>query len=165
MLNLTDEVQSQFQHLLESSDWLSNSTKHTARCCTSLSILHRWASLLTQQTSFTIYRLLTKENKLPFSICRKQWDDCRFHFTFPSNKRKLPFPISFVFCLYLYIETAAYRFIYVSIIIYICYRFKWKTEVQGIFLTLFTICSSCKWKFVFCRFVYEETNRGYPFAN
>jgi hypothetical protein len=97
MLNLTDEVQSQFQHLLESSDWLSNSTKHTARCCTSLSILHRWASLLKQQTLFTIYRLLTKENKnkLLFSVFIKQ--------------TKLPFPISFVFCFYLYIEMAAYR--------------------------------------------------------
>ncbi len=41
----------------------------------------------------------------------------------------------------------------------------WKTEVQAIFLNLFTVCSSCKRKFVVCPFVYAETNRIYPFAN
>jgi hypothetical protein len=25
--------------------------------------------------------------------------------------------------------------------------------------------SACKWNFVVCPFVYEETNRSYPFAN
>jgi hypothetical protein len=29
----------------------------------------------------------------------------------------------------------------------------------------FIVCSSCKRKFVVCPFVYEETNRSYPFAN
>jgi hypothetical protein len=33
------------------------------------------------------------------------------------------------------------------------------------FLNLFTICSSCKRKFVVCPFVDEETNESYPFAN
>ena len=31
MLNLTSEVQHQFKQLLEGSEWLSNSTKQTAR--------------------------------------------------------------------------------------------------------------------------------------
>jgi hypothetical protein len=42
---------------------------------------------------------------------------------------------------------------------------KQKTEIQGIFLSLFTVCSSCKRKFVLCPFVDEETNGSYPFAN
>jgi hypothetical protein len=44
----------------------------------------------------TIYNLLIKENKLPFSvsICRKQTEVCRFHFLFAANKRKLPFSVS-----------------------------------------------------------------------
>ncbi len=44
--------------------------------------IHRWARLLTQQTSITIYCLTTQENKLPFSVCRKQAEVCRFHFPF-----------------------------------------------------------------------------------
>jgi hypothetical protein len=31
-------------------------------------ISHKWARLLKQQSLITAYRLLTKENKLPFSI-------------------------------------------------------------------------------------------------
>ncbi len=34
-----------------------------------------------------------------------------------------------------------------------------------IFLNPFTICSSCKWKFVVCPFVDKETNGSYLFAN
>jgi hypothetical protein len=39
---------------------------------------HRWASLLKQQSSITVYLLLTKENKLPFPV------------PFAANKRNLP---------------------------------------------------------------------------
>jgi hypothetical protein len=39
-----------------------------------------------------------------------------------------------------------------------------KMEARAIFLNPFTICSSCKRKFVFCRILDEETNRSYPFA-
>ncbi len=35
---------------------------------------------------------------------------------------------------------------------------KWKTEAQAIFLDPFTLCSECKWKFVLCPLVDEETN-------
>ncbi len=35
---------------------------------------------------------------------------------------------------------------------------KRKTEGQAIFLNPFTVCSSCKPKFVVCPFVYKETN-------
>jgi hypothetical protein len=56
-------------------------------------------------------------------------------------------------------------FIFIFIVIFICCRFKQKTEVQVIFLSPFTICSSCKRKYVVCLFVDEETNGSYPFAN
>ncbi len=42
---------------------------------------------------------------------------------------------------------------------------KRKTEAQTIILNLFTVCSSCKRKFVVCPFVYKETNGSYPFSN
>ncbi len=58
---------------------------------------HRWAILLKQQSSITVFRLLTKENKLLFFVCSKQMEVCRFRFPFPTNKQKLPFSISSVF--------------------------------------------------------------------
>jgi hypothetical protein len=49
---------------------------------------HRWARLLTQQTSITVYCLPTKENKLSFSVfcCRKQTEVCRFRFPYKYNE-------------------------------------------------------------------------------
>ncbi len=46
-----------------------------------------------------------------------------------------------------------------------CCCFKRKTEAQAIFLNPFTVCSSCKQKFVVCPFADEETDGSYPFAN
>ncbi len=47
-----------------------------------------------------MYRLPTKENKLPFSVpvCSKQTEVCRFNFLFAANKRKSPFSVSSIFC-------------------------------------------------------------------
>jgi hypothetical protein len=42
---------------------------------------------------------------------------------------------------------------------------KRKMEAQVIFLYLFTICSLCKWKFIVCPLVDEETNKSYLHAN
>jgi hypothetical protein len=39
------------------------------------------------------------------------------------------------------------------------------SEAQAIFLNSFTVCSSCKRKFVVFTSVDEETNGSYPFAN
>ncbi len=47
--------------------------------------------------AFTVHRLPTKENKLPFCVCVKQTKVCRFPFAFAASKRKLPFSISSVF--------------------------------------------------------------------
>ncbi len=41
--------------------------------------MHRWAHLLKQQSSITIYRLLTKENKLPFSANKRKFAVFVFH--------------------------------------------------------------------------------------
>ncbi len=43
--------------------------------------------------------------------------------------------------------------------------FQAENGAQVIFLKLFTVCSSCKWKFFVCPFVYEETKGRYLFAN
>ncbi len=108
---------------------------------------HRWARLLTQQTSITIYRLPNKENKLSLSIfvCSKQIEVCRFGFPFAANKLKVLFSISSLFCIY----------------IYICCSFKRKMKAQVIFHNPFTICSSCKWTFVVCPYVDEEKHESY----
>jgi hypothetical protein len=51
--------------------------------------------------------------------------------------------------------------------VYICCNLKWKpkTKAQAIFLNPFTVCSSCKRKFVVCPFVDKEPKESYPFAN
>jgi hypothetical protein len=67
--------------------------------------------------------------------------------------------------IYMYIYTYICIYIYIYINIYIYCRFRRKTEAPGDFLNPFTICSSCKQKFVVSPFVNEETNRRYPFAN
>ncbi len=58
------------------------------------------------------YRLLfaAEENELPLSDCKKQMNVCCFHFTFTTNKRKLPFfCVSSVFQIFrIYNEAAAY---------------------------------------------------------
>jgi hypothetical protein len=61
--------------------------------------MHKWALLLKRQSSITVNRSLTIENKLPFSVsvCSKQTEVCRFRFPFAANKRKLPFSVSSVF--------------------------------------------------------------------
>jgi hypothetical protein len=43
-------------------------------------------------------------------------------------------------------------------------KIKQETEAQAISLNLFTICSSCKQKFVVCPFADEENNRRCLFA-
>jgi hypothetical protein len=46
-----------------------------------------------------------------------------------------------------------------------CCCSKRKLKAQAIFLNLFTVCSTCKRKFVVCLFVDEDTYGSYPFAN
>jgi hypothetical protein len=69
--------------------------------------LHRSARLLKQQSSITVYRLPSKENKLPFSVSifSKQTEVCRFCFPFATNKQKLLFSVSSFSWRHGYIET------------------------------------------------------------
>ncbi len=95
---------------------------------------------------------------------QKTKGSCRFCFKFAANKGKLPFSISSVFCFYIYrngsiyictyIYTGIYS-IYLYLYMYICCRFKRKTEARAISFSPFTVCL----------FVDKETNGSYPFAN
>jgi hypothetical protein len=132
-------------------------------------------------SSFTICRLPTKENKLPFSVFSKQMYVCRFRFPFAANKRKLPFSVSPFFCvcacvyIYIYIYVYIHIYIYIIFILILLYLYlnlngvvwngKVKMEAQAIFLNQLTVCSLCKQKIVVCLFVVEETSGSYPFAN
>ncbi len=53
----------------------------------------------------------------------------------------------------------------ISVYLYKCCPFQWKTEAQVIFHNPVILCSSSKRKFVVCLFVYKETNRSYPSSN
>ncbi len=60
--------------------YINNALKYTSIY---LHIWQRWACLLKEQTSIIVYSLPTKENKLPFSVCRKQTKVCHFRWRFP----------------------------------------------------------------------------------
>jgi hypothetical protein len=139
--------------------------------------LHRWARLLRQQTSITVYRLPTKKNKLPFSVSvgSKQTEVFRFRFRLPiaADKPKLTFSITSDFRIYtqngtnlhMYgkrnyrktatsvclLKTVTENFIYIYIYMLSFYEIteneKRKTEDQAIFPIPFTVYSSCKRKF------------------
>jgi hypothetical protein len=105
---------------------------------------HRWARLLKQRMSITVilfrlrktnfrFRLQQTNGSLPFlfSICSKQTEGCHFLLVPVSGKWNN---------IYIIEDIYTYAYIY-------C-RFKWKMEAQAFFLNWFTICSSCKQKFV-----------------
>jgi hypothetical protein len=114
---------------------------------------HRWACLLKQQSSITIYNLPTKENKLQcsVSVCSKQMEVCHFHFPHlqPTNGSCRFHNFHFLYTINT--ETELYIFIYAAIS-----KGKRKRETQVIFLHLFTVRSVCKRKFVVCPFVEEK---------
>ncbi len=56
--------------------------------------------------------------------------------------------------IYRYIDI--YISIYILMYIYCMLPFQTENGSPGNFLNPFPICSSCKWKFVVCPFVYEE---------
>ncbi len=122
----------------------------------------RWSRLLTQQTSCTICRLPTKENKIPFSIsvCSKPTEVCRFRF--PCIYICTENGNIYIFIKYTCTYTEIY---YISIDIYMYCRFKRNMEAYALFLNPFAVRSSYKRKFVVCPCVYEVTDGSYPFAN
>ncbi len=54
--------------------------------------MNRRAHLLKQQTSITVFCWPTKENKLLFSICRKQREVCYFIFCLHQTNGSCRFP-------------------------------------------------------------------------
>jgi hypothetical protein len=101
-----------------------------------------FSCLLKQQSSITVYRLPTKEDKFPFSVSvySKQTEVFRFFFPLAENKRKLPFSDGSV-SVCGSMET---------------WRHKRIAEPAGNFLNPFTVCSLCLPKFVVCPFVDKE---------
>ncbi len=119
--------------------------------------MHRWA------------RLPNSKCRLPFANqgkhtsifhCRKQREICCFCFPLVLFSVYIYwYRYIYIYSKYLCISTSIH--LYISISIYI-YMLPFQTENRC------PCCfpySSSKQKFVICLFVYEETNRSYPFAN
>jgi hypothetical protein len=120
----------------------------------------------TFETAIVNYHsLLADQGKLSsfsVSVYKKYTEVFHFRFPFAENKRKFPFSFSSVFNLQKYedmdmeIETWKHRDM-------VTWRWKHgepkgkqKTEAHVIFSNLFTVCSSCKRKFVVCNIVEKE---------
>jgi hypothetical protein len=119
--------------------------------------LHRWAPLLKQQSSITIYCLSTKENKHLFAA--KKWKFAVYVFRLQQTNGSCRF-LLVPFSVCPYIRKQNYIYLYAA-----ASNGRLKVEAQAIFLKLLTTDSSCKKKFAICPFVEEETNRSYLFAN
>jgi hypothetical protein len=70
------------QHFFKSCGIAIAEVLPSSCACPPLAITIDGARLLKQQKSMTVYCLLTKENRLPFSVsvCSKQTEVCRFRF-------------------------------------------------------------------------------------
>jgi hypothetical protein len=117
-----------------------------------------WLSLIdghSTETAIVDYRLSfasqgKKIFRFLFLVCRKQTEIADFcWFCFPPKETWR----------HRHVDMERWRHGYGDI--------KWKMEngSRGDFLNPFTVCSSCKRKFVVCPFVDEETSGSYPFAN
>jgi hypothetical protein len=98
--------------------------------------IHRWAHLLIQQTSITFYRLPTNENKLPYSVVQI------YIYTVYILKRQHIFEMYRYICIAISISLNVYSAVSNG---------TRRTKAQMIFLNPFTVCSSCKRKFVVYR--------------
>ncbi len=123
------------------------------------------------ETAIVDYRLSFadqgKQTSVSISVCSKRREVCHFHFPFAANKWKLPFSMSSICRIYRVISIYIYYLYKKHNYINICCYFKRKIENRspGNFLYPFTICSSCKRKFVVYPFVDKEANGRYSFAN
>jgi hypothetical protein len=108
--------------------------------------LHRWARLLTQQTSITVYRLPTKEKN--------------FRFPYAENKRKFADSVSRIYTyVYLMKRRQIYRYIDKDIdtYIYCIYLYLYINSYTYIYMPPFQ-AENGKRKFIVYPFVYEETD-------
>jgi hypothetical protein len=120
------------RHVLHFYPWIA--------ICSAVCFRHRWARLLKQQTSITVYRLSMKGNKLPFSVCRTQTEVCSFRFPYAANRRKLPFSVSSVICIYVLKSQTIYIYMhYIYMCVYVIYIYVCLLIVQTeSFVRLFT---------------------------
>ncbi len=111
-----------------------------------------------KQTSVFLFRLQKTKGSLPFlfTVWSKHTEVA---FSVPSIFRSFRLPYIYMYIyMYLYLYKYLYIYNYMSISIYICCHFKRTMEAQAIFLNPFTICSSCKRKFVICHlFLRKQT--------
>ncbi len=87
----------------------------------------RWARLLKQQSSITVYHLPPKEKKHPFSVSLFCLFRCRNIYIYLHKDM----------CIYVHICVYIYMYVYIYPYIYLCCCLKWKTEAQTIFLNPF----------------------------
>ncbi len=95
--------------------------------------------LLKQQQSITVYRLLTKENKLPFSLsaCSKQTEFCRFRSLFNGSCRFSLVPFSVYTCTYTRKTRIIYKCMYNCICMYMCI-YIYCTRIYDIHISIHT---------------------------
>ncbi len=79
-------------------------------CCTVIAHHHRWACLLKQQMSVTVFVCRPRETnfRFPLLFAEKQTEVCCSHFSFAANKKKLPFSVSSNSRIYIFVKMAAY---------------------------------------------------------
>ncbi len=105
---------------------------------------------------------------LQFIVCQPRKKN--FRFLFPLAPKLMKFVV-YIFCLQQINVSCRFLLVLLSLYIYIYIQYaavsnqKWKTDAQAIFLNPFMVCSLCKWKFVVCPFVDNESNGNYPFAH
>ncbi len=132
---------------------------------------HRWARLLSQQTSINVYCLPTKENERPFplkqlkgclpfsfSVCRKQLEVaafCQFRFANSRNMETMTWSYVDGDIRAMKMETQRHMDIET-------WTWRHQTDDQT---RPFTVCLLCKQKLVIFTSVDEETNESHPFAN
>ncbi len=121
----------------------------------------RWARLLKQQTSITVYRLPTKENKLPFSVFVSS-AFCIYRILYILKRQHTYNKQIYIYRELMYIHMYIYLYFY----LYICCHFQRENGSQGNFpQSILPFAHRAYRSFVVCPSVYEETNGSYPFAN
>jgi hypothetical protein len=94
----------------------------------------------------SVYRLPTKENQIPCSVFRSQKINRILPFQFAANKQKLAFSVISIFHIYIYVCV----WVWGGVCVLPIQRQNYKMEAQAIFLSPFTVCSSCKQKLSAC---------------
>ncbi len=126
----------------------NNSNQHKMKKMTAI-IYGRKARLLKQQSSFIIYRLPTKENKL---------------FRLQQTNRTFRIPFFVCACMCARVRACASMYIFKFIFVFICCRLKRKPRRFTLFRLPFAHHASGRWSFVRL-LTKKQTEVSYPLAN